>query len=89
MSVDSKRDSEETVTSKYVIPLIDLSSDDEERHNVEAKSCGGKKKLGTMALHSPVHMQNANRMKLNNDTKNPLKTTEMEILTGKVNNVDG
>ncbi|KZV20264.1 proton pump-interactor 1-like [Dorcoceras hygrometricum] len=89
MSVASKMGSEEIVTSKYVVPLIDLSSDDEERHNGEAKSCDRKTKVGNMGLHSPVRIPNVKRMKFSDDTKTPLKTTEMKNLTAKVNTDDG
>ncbi|KZV40006.1 hypothetical protein F511_12401 [Dorcoceras hygrometricum] len=42
MAVASRSCSEETVTSKYVVPLIDLSSDEEEGLYAEVRSCGTK-----------------------------------------------
>ncbi|KZV42924.1 hypothetical protein F511_14486 [Dorcoceras hygrometricum] len=89
MSVASKIGSEETVTSKYVVPLIYFSSDEEERLYGEAKSCVRKTKLGNMCLHSPVRIQNVKSMKFSNDTKTPLKTTEMKNFSDKVNTDDG
>ncbi|KZV52016.1 hypothetical protein F511_10236 [Dorcoceras hygrometricum] len=89
MAVDSKIASEETVTSKYVVPLIDLSFDEEERLYGEARSCGRKTKLGNMGLHSPMRIQKVKRMKFFDDTKTPLKTTKLKNLGDKVNTNDG
>ncbi|KZV42716.1 hypothetical protein F511_10424 [Dorcoceras hygrometricum] len=88
MVVASKIGSEETVTSKYVVPLIDLSSDDDERHNGEVKSCGRKTKLGNMGIHSPVRIPNVKRMKFSEETKIPFKTTDMKKLSAKDNTDD-
>ncbi|KZV52173.1 hypothetical protein F511_07128 [Dorcoceras hygrometricum] len=88
MAVASKIYSEETVTSKYVVPLIDLSSDEEERLYGEARSCGRMTKLVNMGLHSPVPIQKVKRMKFSDDTT-PLKTTELKTLCDKVNTNDG
>ncbi|KZV51132.1 hypothetical protein F511_06196 [Dorcoceras hygrometricum] len=60
MAVASRIGSEEIVTSKYVVPLIDLSSDEEEGLYGEARSCGRKTKLGNIGLHSPVATQKVN-----------------------------
>ncbi|KZV27087.1 hypothetical protein F511_14107 [Dorcoceras hygrometricum] len=89
MAVCSKIGSEETVTSKYVVSLIDLSTDEEEGLYGEARSCGRKTKLGNMGLHSPVPTEKVKRMKFCNVTTTPLKTTELETLPDKVNTKDG
>ncbi|KZV51537.1 hypothetical protein F511_05853 [Dorcoceras hygrometricum] len=54
MAVCSKIGSEDTVTSKYVVPMIYLSSDEDEGLYVEGPSTGRKKKLRNMGVHSPV-----------------------------------
>ncbi|KZV15904.1 hypothetical protein F511_14543 [Dorcoceras hygrometricum] len=88
MSVTAKIGSKEIVTSKYIVPLIDLSSDEEEGLHGDTKSCGRKTKLGTLGLYSPLRIQNVKMMKFSSDTQT-MKTTEMTKLCDKVNTYEG
>ncbi|KZT75930.1 hypothetical protein F511_47045 [Dorcoceras hygrometricum] len=89
MAVCSRIGSEDTVTSKYVVSLIDLSFDEEEELYGEGRSCGRKTTLRNMGVHSPVATEKNKRMKLCNVTTTPLKKTELETLRDKDNNKDG
>ncbi|KZT75574.1 cysteine desulfurase 2, chloroplastic-like [Dorcoceras hygrometricum] len=89
MAVCSRICSEDTVTRKYVVPLIDLSSDEEKVLYGEGRSCGRKTTLRNMGVHSPVATEKNRRMKFCNVTTSPLKTTELETLRDKENSKDG
>ncbi|KZV14378.1 hypothetical protein F511_43465 [Dorcoceras hygrometricum] len=85
MAVASRSCSEETVTSKYVVPLIDLSSDEEEGLYAEVRSCGTKAKLEDIGLQSPVATEKIKRMKFCNVTTTAVKETELLTLGDQVN----
>ncbi|KZV55594.1 hypothetical protein F511_32457 [Dorcoceras hygrometricum] len=77
MSVASKIGSEETVSRKYIVPIVDLSSDEEEGLYGKAKSCARKATLPDCDQNSLVPVQNVKRMKLSDDIQTPLKGAEM------------
>ncbi|KZV27329.1 hypothetical protein F511_02438 [Dorcoceras hygrometricum] len=85
MAVCTKIGSEDTVTSKYVVPMIDLSSDEDEGLYGEGRSCGRKKKLRNMGVNSPVASEKKKRMKFCNVTTSLMNKTEFERLPEKDN----
>ncbi|KZV46921.1 hypothetical protein F511_06163 [Dorcoceras hygrometricum] len=89
MAVASKYGSEETVTSQYVVPLIELSFDEEEGLGGEDRACGRKTKLQIMGLRSAVATQKVKRLKLCDDNTPPSKEKELETLRDKVNINEG
>ncbi|KZV50993.1 hypothetical protein F511_15236 [Dorcoceras hygrometricum] len=88
MAVCSKIGSEDTVTSKYVVPLIDLSSDEDEGLYGEGRSCCRNKKLRNMGVHSPVASEKKKMMKFCNVTTSLMKAKELESLPEKENTKD-
>ncbi|KZV24256.1 pentatricopeptide repeat-containing family protein [Dorcoceras hygrometricum] len=87
MSVTAKIGSKDTVTSNYVVPLVELSLDEEEQQLGDTKLCGRKTKLGMLGIYSPVRLQSVKRMKLCSDTK-PLKAKEKIQLCDNVKSVE-
>ncbi|KZV36595.1 TMV resistance protein N-like [Dorcoceras hygrometricum] len=88
MAVASRIGSEETVTSEYVVPLIELSSDEEEWLYGEARSCGRKAKSINIGRQLPVAAEKVKRMKLCNVTTTAVKTTDLENVGDKLNTND-
>ncbi|KZV15918.1 DNA (cytosine-5)-methyltransferase 1B-like [Dorcoceras hygrometricum] len=84
MAVCTKTCSEDTVTSQYYIPFIELSSDEEEGLHGEARACGRKTKLGNTTLLSPVAAEKVKRLKLCKVTTTPPTTTEVQTVPHKV-----
>ncbi|KZV45287.1 hypothetical protein F511_06805 [Dorcoceras hygrometricum] len=67
MSVTAKIGSEETVTNNYVVPVVELSSDEEEVQHGDMRLCGRKTKSGTSCFYSPVRLESVKRMKVFSD----------------------
>ncbi|KZV43360.1 hypothetical protein F511_19236 [Dorcoceras hygrometricum] len=85
MAVASRIGSEETVTSEYVVPLIELSSDEEEWLYGEARSCGRKARSVHIGRHLPVAVKKVKRLKLCNVTTTIVKTPDLETVDDKLN----
>ncbi|KZV47460.1 DNA ligase 1-like [Dorcoceras hygrometricum] len=88
MSVTAKIGLEETVTSNYVVPVVELSSDEEEVQHGDLRLCGRKTKLGTLGIYSPVRLESVKRMKLSSDPQT-FKATEKTKICDKVDTLEG
>ncbi|KZV22306.1 hypothetical protein F511_34050 [Dorcoceras hygrometricum] len=88
MAVASRIGSEETVSSKYVVPLVYLSSDEEEGMFGEARSCGRKAKSDHIGLQSPVATETIKRMKFCKVSQTAAKKRDLETRRDKLNTND-
>ncbi|KZV35320.1 hypothetical protein F511_38942 [Dorcoceras hygrometricum] len=88
MSVSAKIGSEETVTSNYVVPVVELSSDEEEVQHGDTRFCGRKTKFGKLGIYSPVRLESVKRMKLCSEPQT-FKASEKTKMCDKVDTLQG
>ncbi|KZV19581.1 hypothetical protein F511_13467 [Dorcoceras hygrometricum] len=88
MSVTAEIGSEETVTSNYVVPVVELSSDEEEVQHGDMRLCGRKTKPATLRFYSTVRLDSVKRMKLFSDPISS-KAREKTKICEKVDTFEG
>ncbi|KZV16915.1 hypothetical protein F511_36743 [Dorcoceras hygrometricum] len=88
MSVTAKIGSEETITSNYVVPVVELSSDEEEVQHGDRRLSGRKTKSAAVCFYSPVRVEPVKRMKLFTDPTN-FKAPEKTNICDKVDTLEG
>ncbi|KZV24150.1 respiratory burst oxidaseprotein D-like [Dorcoceras hygrometricum] len=88
MSITAKIGSEEIVTSNYVVPVVELSSDEEEVQHGDMRLCGRKTKSGTLCFYSPVRLESVKRMKVFSDPTSS-KAREKTKICDKVDTLEG